>query len=106
MAGWIYIFINFTHNNINMCGLHFLAGGDSDVALGHATLSNLLAIVWVPLIWLIYYKERRGMLGIYSIEGRARYNSKNCPSYYVTHLFGMVGKKYFLIIKYPVWIII
>ena len=64
-----FIFLSILPTTISTCVVYtFLADGDSDVALGHATLSNLLAIVWVPLIWLLYYKERGGMLGIYSIE--------------------------------------
>ena len=59
MAG--FIFLSILPTTVTSCVVFTsFAGGDSDVALGHATLSNLLAILWVPFAW--------SFLG-YGIEG-------------------------------------
>ena len=52
MAGFYFLAILPT--TISSCVVYTaLAGGNSDVALGHATLSNVLAIFWVPIGWIL-----------------------------------------------------
>ena len=56
-AQWIdgFIFLAILPTTISSCVVYTsIAGGDSDFALGHATLSNLLAVIWVPFAWLIF----------------------------------------------------
>jgi sodium/bile acid cotransporter 7 len=52
MAGFYFLAILPT--TISSCVVYTaIAGGNSDVALGHATLSNILAIFWVPIGWIL-----------------------------------------------------
>ena len=57
---WIggFIFLAILPTTISSCVVYTsLADGDSDIALGHATLSNLLAIFWVPFAWSIFLSD-------------------------------------------------
>jgi sodium/bile acid cotransporter 7 len=50
-----FLFLSILPTTISSCVVYTsLAGGDSDVALAYATLSNLLAILWVPFAWLLF----------------------------------------------------
>ena len=52
---WIngFLFLAILPTTISSCVVFTtVAGGHSDVALGHATVSNLLAIFWVPFAWV------------------------------------------------------
>ena len=45
-----FIFLSVLPTTISSCVVYTsMSNGDSDLALGHATLSNFLAILWVPL---------------------------------------------------------
>ena len=53
---WIegFYFLAILPTTISSCVVYTaIAGGNSDVALGHATLSNILAIFWVPVGWIL-----------------------------------------------------
>lgn len=46
------IFLAILPTTISSCVVYTrCAGGDADAALGHATLSNLLGMLWVPAVW-------------------------------------------------------
>ncbi len=48
-----FIFLAILPTTISSCVVYSSnADGDSDAAMGHATLSNLLAIFWVPIAWV------------------------------------------------------
>lgn len=52
---WIsgFLFLAILPTTISSCVVYTTAaGGNSDVALGYATASNLLAIFWVPFAWV------------------------------------------------------
>ena len=53
---WIagFYFLAILPTTISSCVVYTaIAGGNSDVSLGHATLSNILAIFWVPIGWIL-----------------------------------------------------
>ena len=53
---WIsgFVFLAILPTTISSCVVYTsFAGGNSDIALGHATLSNLLSIIWVPVAWIL-----------------------------------------------------
>ena len=63
LRGFVYLAILPT--TISSCVVYTsFAGGNSDAALGHATLSNLLAIIWVPFAWLFLDGQSDGVLRI------------------------------------------
>jgi len=41
---------NLAHHHLELRRVYPLAGGGADEALGHATFSNLLGMLWVPLV--------------------------------------------------------
>ena len=61
LRGFVYLAILPT--TISSCVVYTsFAGGNPDAALGHATLSNLLAIIWVPFAWLFLDGQSDGVL--------------------------------------------
>ncbi|MBT3667730.1 MAG: hypothetical protein HN548_09655 [Opitutae bacterium] len=64
-----FLFLSILPTTITSCVVFTsLVGGDSDVALGHATLSNLLAILWVPFAWSFLGYGLEGELLVRIIE--------------------------------------
>jgi sodium/bile acid cotransporter 7 len=58
-----FLFLSILPTTISSCVVYTsLAGGDSDIALAYATLSNLLAILWVPFAWLLFGAGLEGEL--------------------------------------------
>jgi sodium/bile acid cotransporter 7 len=50
------LFLAILPTTISSCVVYTrAAGGDADAALGHATLSNLLGMLWVPLAWFFLF---------------------------------------------------
>jgi len=57
---WIsgFVFLAILPTTITSCVVYTsFAGGNSDIALGHATLSNFLSIIWVPVAWVLLINQ-------------------------------------------------
>ena len=66
-AGWsqAILFLAILPTTISSCVVYTrLAGGDADEALGHATFSNLLAVVWVPVAWGAFLSSDGESVGV------------------------------------------
>ena len=66
-AGWsqAILFLAILPTTISSCVVYTrLAGGDADEALGHATFSNMLAVVWVPVAWGAFLSSDGESVGV------------------------------------------
>ncbi len=56
-----FLFLSILPTTISSCVVYTsLAEGDSASALGHATLSNLMAMIWVPFAWILFVEGSEG----------------------------------------------
>ena len=92
-----FIFLAVLPTTISSCVVYTsLANGDSDLAIGHATLSNFLAVFWVPLACSIFIvTPNAGVLNEWFAAGK--YIMPQLIMFVLLPCFvGWLGRKFFL----------